>query len=41
MSPREEIGRIAAEQVIARIEGRPLRSDRIDVGFDLSIGESA
>lgn len=39
VSPREAIGRLAAEQVIARIEGRS-HSDRIDVGFELSIGES-
>ncbi|GGX98223.1 GntR family transcriptional regulator [Litchfieldella qijiaojingensis] len=40
-SPREAIGRIAAEQVIARIEGRPLDADQVDVGFELTIGESA
>lgn len=41
VSPREAIGRIAAEQVIARIEGRPLDSQQIDVGFELLVGESA
>lgn len=40
MSPRAAIGRIAAEQVIARIEGRPLDAEQVDVGFELTIGES-
>ncbi len=40
-SPRYRIGRLAAEHVISRIEGRPLHSNRMDVGFELTIGESA
>ncbi|WP_166266942.1 LacI family DNA-binding transcriptional regulator [Marinobacter caseinilyticus] len=40
-SPRYRIGRLAAEQVIARIEGRALANNRTDVGFELTIGESA
>ncbi|GHC16585.1 LacI family DNA-binding transcriptional regulator [Aidingimonas halophila] len=39
-SPREAIGRIAAEQLIARIEGRPVEQDRVDVGFELLVGDS-
>ncbi|MBQ0748008.1 MAG: LacI family DNA-binding transcriptional regulator [Marinobacter sp.] len=40
-SPRHRIGRLAAEQVIARIEGRALSSNQTDVSFELAIGESA
>lgn len=40
-SPREAIGRLAAEQVIARLEGRPLERTQIDVGFELIVGDSA
>lgn len=40
VSPREAIGHIAAEQVIARIEGRPVEQVSFDVGFELCIGES-
>lgn len=41
ISPRRTIGRVAAEQVIARIEGRYLQNNQTDVGFELSIGDSA
>lgn len=40
LSPREAIGRIAAEQVIARIGDRPVDRLSHDVGFTLRIGES-
>ncbi|WP_148252799.1 LacI family DNA-binding transcriptional regulator [Aidingimonas lacisalsi] len=40
-SPREAIGRIAAEQLIARIEGRPVEHSQVDVGFELLVGDSA
>ena len=41
ISPRRTIGRVAAEQVIARIEGRHPQNVQTDVGFELSIGDSA
>ena len=40
VSPREAIGRIAAEQVIARIEGKPIENTSHNVSFELCIGES-
>ncbi|GAA5175423.1 LacI family DNA-binding transcriptional regulator [Modicisalibacter zincidurans] len=41
VSPREAIGRIAAEQVIARIKGQAVKPSVYDVGFELCVGESA
>lgn len=41
VSPRRTIGRVAAEQIIARIEGRHLETDQTNVGFELTIGDSA
>mgnify|MGYP003853491897 CR=1 FL=1 len=40
-SPREAIGRLAATQIIDRLEGREPQRRRIDVGFELIRGESA
>ena len=41
ISPRRTIGRATAEHVIARIEGRHLQNNQTDVGFEMSIGDSA
>lgn len=39
-SPRREIGRIAAEQLVKRITGQPSRTKRFDVSFDLIARDS-
>ena len=40
ITPREAIGRIAAEQLLARINGVVLTEPVIDLGFELSAGQS-
>jgi len=40
MSPRHEIGRIAAQQLIERISGRTPIKRRVDVSFEMQIRES-
>ena len=40
ITPREAIGRIAAEQLLARINGAELTDPIIDLGFELSAGQS-
>lgn len=38
--PRQEIGRIAAEMILARIDGRADVDRRVDVGFDIRVRQS-
>jgi LacI family gluconate utilization system Gnt-I transcriptional repressor len=40
ITPREAIGRVAAEQLLARINGVALTEPVIDLGFELSAGQS-
>lgn len=40
-SPREAMGRLAAEEVLNRLAGNPVRRLRHDVGFELKSGESS
>ena len=39
-SPRHEIGRIAAQQLIERIAGRTPTKRRVDVSFEMQVRES-
>nr|WP_300315318.1 LacI family DNA-binding transcriptional regulator [Halomonas sp.] len=41
VSPREAIGRLAATQIITRLEGQQPQQHSIDVGFELIVGESS
>jgi DNA-binding LacI/PurR family transcriptional regulator len=38
--PRPDIGRISAELIVARLEGRQDVPRRVDVGFDIAVRES-
>ena len=40
ITPREAMGRVAAEQLLARINGAELTEPVIDLGFELSAGQS-
>nr|WP_033422281.1 gluconate operon transcriptional repressor GntR [Psychromonas hadalis] len=40
VTPREKIGQVTAEQLIARINGDPLTEKIIDLGFEIYHGES-
>ena len=40
VSPRAEIGRLAAVKLLARIAGRPAGPARVDVGYSLAVRES-
>jgi len=40
-SPREAMGRLAAEEVLNRLAGKPVHRPRHDVGFTLRAGESS
>lgn len=39
-SPRQHMGRLAAERVLARLDGEPSTERQHDVGFELLIGDS-
>ncbi len=40
ITPREEIGRIAAEQLIARLKGENVWEQSIDLGYKIELGDS-
>jgi LacI family gluconate utilization system Gnt-I transcriptional repressor len=40
VTPREEIGRIAAEQLIQRLKGATDWPETIDLGYQIEVGES-
>lgn len=40
VTPREKMGKVAAEQLIARLNGEPIENRVIDLGFEIVIGES-
>lgn len=40
ITPREEIGRVSAQQILARLKGRPIENKAIDLGFTIQCGES-
>lgn len=40
VTPREKIGQVTAEQLIARLNGQPINEKVIDLGFEIRIGES-
>jgi LacI family gluconate utilization system Gnt-I transcriptional repressor len=40
VTPREKIGQVTAEQLIARLNGQPINGKVIDLGFEIRHGES-
>jgi LacI family transcriptional regulator, gluconate utilization system Gnt-I transcriptional repressor len=38
--PRAEIGRRAAEMLLARLDGKPVDQAVVDVGFELKVRDS-
>ncbi|WP_420830938.1 gluconate operon transcriptional repressor GntR [Psychromonas antarctica] len=40
ITPREEIGRVSAQQLIGRLKGQPIDNKIIDLGFKIQLGES-
>ncbi len=40
ITPREQIGRVAAEQLLQRLNGDPITQPVIDLGFQIECGES-
>ncbi|WP_375057222.1 gluconate operon transcriptional repressor GntR [Zobellella sp. DQSA1] len=40
ITPRKDMGRIAAERLLARLRGEPIHERTVDVGFELKLGES-
>ena len=40
MTPRLEIGKLAAQELLARLNDEPLKEKIIDLGFKIHLGES-
>lgn len=40
ITPRKTMGRLAAEHLLNRLKGRPITERTVDVGFEVSMGES-
>jgi LacI family gluconate utilization system Gnt-I transcriptional repressor len=40
LTPREKIGSVTAEQLIARINGQAVEQKVIDLGFEIRCGDS-
>lgn len=40
ITPRKDMGRIAAERLLSRLRGEPVGERTVDVGFELKLGES-
>ncbi|MFT5880565.1 MAG: LacI family gluconate utilization system Gnt-I transcriptional repressor [Moritella sp.] len=40
ITPREEVGRVSAQQLIERLKGKPIKDKIIDLGFEIEPGES-
>jgi LacI family gluconate utilization system Gnt-I transcriptional repressor len=40
ITPREEMGRLAAEHLLSRLQGNPVSQKIIDLPFQIEMGES-
>ncbi|MFA0465187.1 transcriptional regulator, partial [Vibrio sp. 10N.261.45.F1] len=40
VTPREQIGKVAAQQVVARLQGNKEWVAKLDLGYEIEVGES-